>query len=106
MALFFLCLMFAVLAYVVLDTWRFENLKPVAKLQQLWEEDMLALNQGGRLPSEWSQIREIQLLGGNEESKAWLKQIQIPVHLNKEGTYRLQILLVSWAEEGKIGAYL
>ena len=35
-----LCIAIGMCSFVVLDVWHFENLKPINKLQTLWEEDI------------------------------------------------------------------
>ena len=80
----FLCIAFGAGGYFLLDTWRFDK----------------------SLPKIWSSIREIELSPGTEESVSWLKQLQIPVILNKDGNYKLQILFVPWEEGGKVGTFI
>jgi len=106
LALFFLCAAFAIAAYLLLDEWRFEQLSSLAKTQQLWEQDMEMMQENHQLPKAWSSIREIELSPGSQEALMWLKHLQVPVIVDKKGEFKLQILFLPWAEEGKQGVFL
>jgi hypothetical protein len=105
-ALLLLCAAFALAAYLLLDEWRFEKLASVAKLQQLWEQDMQMLEENHQLPRTWSSIREIELTPGSPEALDWLKRLTVPVVISKSGDFKLQILFLPWTEGETQGVFL
>jgi hypothetical protein len=106
LSLLLICLALGVCSFVILDIWHFENLKPLNKLQTLWEEDVNNMREANQLPAAWNSIREIVLTPGDEQAKQWLLNLQIPVYVRKDGQYKLQVMLVTWDDEGKNGVYL
>jgi hypothetical protein len=106
LSFFLFCVAIGVCAFVILDTWRFENLKPISKLQTLWEEDVAQMADAHRFPPGWNSIREIVLTPGDDQAKRWLHDLQIPVVVHKDGEFKLQVMLVTWEDEEKTGVYL
>lgn len=106
LALLLCCGAFAVAAYVVLDAWQFEHLPTAKKLQRLWEDDMLHMSNTHQLPPAWKSVREIELTPGDEQARQWLRELQVPVTVHKDGQYKLQVMMVSWDDETKLGAYV
>jgi hypothetical protein len=96
----------SVLSFVGYNAWMFAHMNPVERMQKLWDDDMRTLEDGHALPKGWSLIKEIELSPGSDQSKDWLKKLEVPVVLNKNGQFRLQILFLPWEENGKIGAFL
>lgn len=105
-SLLFLCVAFGVSAYILLDRWQYEKMTPIKKMQRLWEEDVQAMQESHQLPAQWNSIREIELTPGDDVSKEWLKNLQVPVVVKKDGAFRLQVMLVPWEENGKQGALM
>lgn len=106
LALLFLCAAFALAAFLLLDEWRFEKLASVAKMQQLWEQDMQMLEENHQLPASWASIREIELSPGSSEALDWLKRLTVPVVVTKKGDYKLQIIFLPWTEAETQGVFL
>jgi len=100
------CLAVAVLAYVALDFWSTKNARPHKKFERLWAEDVELLEKSKKLPPPWFKVREIKLIGGTPETKAWLKRIQVPLRTNADGTHNLEVILVVWDESGKKGVMI
>lgn len=94
---------FGVAAFILLDTWRYENLSSINKLQRLWVEDLQSMGESHRLPAGWNSIREIELNPGALQSADWLKKLKVPVSVRTDGEFKLQVLLVPWEEDGKEG---
>lgn len=98
------CLALALISYVTLDFWHTRNAPLYKKLERQWAEDVELLEDSGKLPQPWFDVKEIELVGGTPETRNWLKRIKIPVTVkNDVGTYKLEVLVVVWEEEGKRG---
>lgn len=74
------------------------------KLAMIWERDLDTLIQQKKLPPTWNNIREVVLIGGTKTAKQWLKEVGSPVKINAKGNQKLEILVLSWEDEGKEGA--
>jgi hypothetical protein len=103
-SLLFWCSALALSAYVLLDYWAFRNSHPVQKLDRLWAEDIKLLETSNKLPKGWFKLKNIELYGGTDEAKAWLKRLNVPIKTTKDGTHSLEILLLVFDEDGKKGA--
>lgn len=102
--LMFLGLAFAALAYVLLSAWSLRNAPLWVRFERAWAADVAALEASGKLPAAWADVRELELIGGTPESRAWLKRIKIPLRTNPRGQSRMDVLVVAWDEAGKRGA--
>jgi hypothetical protein len=99
------CLAAGVLAFVALDFWQYRNAPLYKKLETRWHQDVAALEASGKLPPPWFEVGEIELFGGTPETKSLLKRIRIPVAAKKkDGSHKLEVLVVAWEEDGKRGA--
>lgn len=105
-ALLFCVASLALFGYLGVRFWRFQTMSPVQRLQILWAQDIQKMEASGKMPAAWHSIQEIELYGGTKESKEWLKQLKIPIPLHRDGTHRLEILLVAWDEGPKKGAMI
>lgn len=105
-SLLLLCSAFGIAAFLLLDEWRFEKLADITKMQQLWEQDMDLLRENHQLPRGWASIREIELTPGSSEALDWLKKLTVPVVVEKNGDFKLQILFLPWTEAGTQGVFL
>jgi len=103
--LIFWCIAVALLAYLVLDFWARRNAPLHRKLERLWQEDVTLLEESGKLPQPWFDVKEVEIFGGTPETKSILKRIHIPVApKNLNGAYKLETLVIVWEEEGIRGA--
>jgi hypothetical protein len=89
-----------------IDPIRFWLNSPAARLQALWESDLELLGTAHKLPPQFANIREVALKPATATAKEWAKNLKIPIALNSQGQYRLEILLLSFEEEGTIGAIM
>lgn len=85
---------------------RYEWLGKAEKLEFLWEQDLKKLAQENKLPPFWSEIKSYEVFGGTELAKDWAKKITPPIKLNPKGKYQLEILLLSFKEEDRLGAVI
>lgn len=76
---------------------------PHEKLLTRWKADLAQLEKAQKLPSQWNDIREIQLRSDNSPIQEWLPQIKAPIQTNPNGRYRLEIFLIHWIEKYKYG---
>lgn len=67
---------------------------------------MQSMQEKHQLPEQWNSVREVELVPGDDLSKEWLKHLQVPIVLKKDGGFRLQVMLVPWEEDGKHGALM
>lgn len=101
------CLAIGLIAYVTLDFWHGRNAPLYKKLERQWFEDVDLLEESGKLPQPWYDVKEVELIGGTPETRNLLKRIKIPVGVkNQGGTYKLEVLVVVWEEEGKRGTMI
>jgi hypothetical protein len=104
-ALLLFCFSVAILAFVLLDVWSTRNAPLYKKLERKWTEDVELLEGSHKLPKGWDDIGEIELIGGNPETKAILRKIKVPLSIKKKnGQHKLEVLLVIWEADGKRGA--
>ena len=104
-ALLLFCISVATLAFVVLDVWSSRNAPLFKKLESRWTEDVQLLESSRKLPKGWEDIGEIELVGGNPETKAMLRKIKVPLSIKKkDGQHKLEVLVVVWEADGKRGA--
>jgi|GEM_PF-1588487 hypothetical protein len=76
---------------------------PVDKLQQFLVEDVQKLEQAHALPAGVHSLSQLELHGGTERAREWLKSLKFPFPVKKDGTHTLEILLVDWNEGTKDG---
>lgn len=76
------------------------------KLEYLWAQDLKLLEQSKAMPEAWSKVRDLEIHGGTDIAKLWLKEMTIPLEVRPKGQYTLEILLVDWVESGKTGAMI
>lgn len=79
---------------------------PQYKLEALLNEDVLRLKQAQKLPQAFDTLSRVELHGGTQEAKEWLKEIRLPFHTTTPGTHTLEVLLVTWSEGPKDGAMI
>lgn len=101
-----LCLSVGLAAFVCLDFYRRQKSPLFKRLESQWAADVRGLESSGKLPESWKQVKEIEVIGGTPETKAWLKRMQIPLKANPEGTNKMEVLVVVWEEAGKRGAMI
>ena len=101
------CLAAGILAFVLLDFWKARNSPAYVKFERQWASDVRLLEESGKLPRAWQDIREIEIFGGTPETKSWLKRIKVPVtQKNENGRHKLEILVVLWEENGQRGTMI
>jgi hypothetical protein len=103
-SLILLCLAVAVMAYVALDFWTGRNAPYYKRFERQWREDVRRLEKSGKMPKFWFDVGEVVVTGGTADTRSWLQRIQVPVVARKNGNFKLDILVVAWEENGKIGA--
>lgn len=102
--LLFWCGAIAILAYILLDFWNARNAPMYKRFERQWASDVRLMEESGKLPPAWFDVKEIEIVGGTPETKNWLRRVQIPVQIkNDQGHHKLETLVVLWEEEGKRG---
>lgn len=101
--LLLLCAAFGIVAFVLLDFWTVRNAPLYKRLERQWAEDVATLEESKKLPKQWYDVGEVEVIGGTPETKEYLGRIQVPVKAKKGGKNKLEILVVVWEEEGKRG---
>jgi hypothetical protein len=76
---------------------------PRDKLQGLLLEDVETLREAHALPAGIDSLSQLELHGGTDTTREWLKTLQFPFQVKKDGTHTLEILLVDWTEGTKEG---
>lgn len=73
---------------------------------KLWSEDLQQLKADQKLPSEFEDLRELDVQTLNQEAKDILAEITLPFQTREDGQYILEILMDVWTEEEKRGVFL
>jgi hypothetical protein len=84
---------------------QFLNSTQVEKLQSLWNQDVIDLENAKALPDGWYRIKSIEFYSGDSGAQKWIDQkLHPPQKTLPNGSHRLEILLLSFEDKGKIGA--
>jgi hypothetical protein len=97
------CLAVATASFVLLDFWSSRNAPPYLKFERLWQEDVEQLEKSGKLPKGWSDLKDIEVIGGTAETKKWLRLVTTPIKTTPNGKHRMDVLVVVWEEDGVRG---
>jgi hypothetical protein len=100
------CAAAAILAIVAMDVWDQQTAPIYKRLERQWHDDIRELEDSKKLPAAWFDVGQIEIVGGTNETKDWLKHIQSPLTPKANGHYKLDVLLVGWEETGKRGAMI
>lgn len=102
--LFLWCAAVGICAFLILDYHQGRNASDQKRFEQWWADDVASLEASPKLPKPWFQVSEVEVFGGTPASKAWLREIQIPIHQkNPKGQFKLEALVVPWEENGNTG---
>jgi hypothetical protein len=82
---------------------RFWLSTPAEKMATTWTEDIRLLERSGKLPKEWSQIREVSIRADNSTIQDWLRELHPPIKKDPKGRFRLDVFLVFWIEGIRYG---
>lgn len=102
-ALLIWCIAVSTASYVILDFWSARNGPLSKRFERQWREDVHQLEDSGKLPKPWFDLKEVLIIGGTPETKKMLRQVQHPLKTNPKGEYRMEVLIVAWEEEGVRG---
>lgn len=84
---------------------QFLNSTEVERLQSLWNQDVADLEKAKALPEGWYRIKSTEFYSGDNGAQKWIDQkLHPPQKTLPNGTHRLEILLLSFEDKGKIGA--
>lgn len=84
---------------------QFINSTQVERLQSLWNQDVTDLENAKALPEGWYRIKSIEFYSGDNGAQKWIdEKLRPPQKTRVNGTHRLEILLLSFEDKGKIGA--
>ena len=87
--------------------YRFHASTHREKLQVLWEQDVKKLELAEAVPPGWHSLKEITYFGGDPGAKNWIIEgLRAPHPVKKDGTHRLEVLLLSFEDEGRDGAII
>jgi hypothetical protein len=101
--LLFWCAAVGLTSYVLLDFYSRQRAPLYKRLERQWTADVKALEASCKLPASWHDVKTIEVIGGTPETKAWLQRIQVPLKENPKGKHHMEVLVVAWEENGKIG---
>jgi len=106
---FSLVLLLAAIALVVYaiglvgKNFRFSSTE---RLESLWTEDINNLAKAEKLPAHWNEIRLIERTAPTADKRAtrWTHAVAVPIKVNPNGDYKLDILFVSQDESPHLKA--
>lgn len=102
-ALIISCIAVATASFILLDFWSSRNAPLYKRFERQWHEDVDALESSCKIPKEWFDIKDLEIIGGTPETKKFLRQVKIPLKTTPTGRHRLEALVVLWEEEGVRG---
>ncbi len=102
-ALIICCVAVSTASYVILDFWSARNGPLDKRFERQWRSDVRMLEESGKLPKPWWDLREVLIIGGTPETKKMLRLVEHPVKTKPDGAHRMEILIVAWEEEGVRG---
>lgn len=107
----FLIIAFILFIYLILhflwNEYQFYHLSPIKKLNYLVVHDIELLEKSHYLPFGWHNLKEIEIVGGDKQSKLWIQNgFVLPLTPDKKGHYRLEVLLLSFTENKKTNAII
>lgn len=103
-ALLICCVAVSTASFVILDFWSARNGPLGKRFERQWRADIRQLEDSGKLPKPWSDLREVVIIGGTPETKKMLRQLNHhPVKTKNDGQHRMEVLIVAWEEEGVQG---
>lgn len=100
----FLFIALGLAAYAGYAYYSFTTAPVIAKLQLVWEKDLHLLHREKKFPPEWDRIRDVQYFTGTDRAQMWLRNLKSPFVLNPKGDQVLEVLILSWNDEGLWGA--
>lgn len=87
--------------------YKFQSSSHREKLQVLWGQDVQKLELAKAVPPGWYTLKEITYFGGDPGAKNWIIEgLRAPHPVSNEGTHRLEVLLLSFEDEGRDGAII
>lgn len=101
------CVAAGLLAIACFQFWHQRNSPLYQRFESQWRQDIALLEESGKLRPAWFEIREIQIVGGTPETRAWLERISPPIRSKgAEGHFDLEVLTIAWEEAGVYGVTL
>lgn len=72
-----------------------------AQLEKLWAQDIQNLSLANKLPPFWNEIRIVEKNSEIQDpiSKTWAENVSLPVEINPQGEYKMEILFLSQKNE-------
>ncbi len=78
------------------------------RLELLWKEDIQNLAKAQKLPQSWRDIRAVERTAPSTDKRAsrWTHEVAVPVKVNPNGNYKLDVLFVSQDESPHLKALM
>lgn len=103
-----LSLLFALLIsiYVAHSYYEFQSFTEEQRLEHLIATDFNRLRSSHILPKAFDSISHIEVVTGTEQARNWLEKIKLPVEQRPDGEFKLEVLLMSFEDEGRTAAVI
>ncbi len=85
-------------AFELFDVWKFERAPIQQRFEWQWREDVRRLEASDKLPPQWFDVKEIEVIPGTPETKEWLSKVKVPLKTKADGKHKLDVLIVMWSE--------
>jgi len=104
----FLSLSLALLisTYVAYSYYAFQNFTEEQRLEHLITADFKRLRSSHILPKAFDSISHIEIVTGTEQARSWLEKIKLPIEQRPDGEFKLEVLLMSFEDEGRTAAVI
>ena len=84
-----------ILGFSVHQFQSYMNLSDADKVSLLWKRDIEILKREKHLPQIFDQISEFEFFHGSHRAKKWMKDLKVPFEKKQNGSYVLEILVIS-----------
>ncbi len=107
-SLIFLLASLALIIYAIGIVGKKFRFSSTTRLERLWTADLINLAKDGKLPAQWSEIREIDKIAatGDRLAARWVSDVNVPIRVNPSGDYKLQILYLSQSKPPHLRALI
>lgn len=79
-------------------------LTPKEKFLTSWQDDVRLLRKNHSLPASWDHIREVEVKSDNSPALDWIESLKQQIHIDPNGTFKLNVMVIHWIEKNKYGA--
>ena len=96
----------AISIYVGYSYYEVQNFTQEQLLEKLITSDLNKLRSRNILPASFDKISHMEVQTGTEQARKWLEKMKLPIEQKADGQYKMEVLLMSFEDEGKTAAII